>query len=239
MAHAGNGRHRTLHDPKLYTLTEIARNINVSMPTAQRYKRVYQARIPSVGRGRRQRYPREALKVFEQIKTENLSRRGRPPKSGYPTPSQRRRGTPAARQSPKSKRARGSKASTSSLRKKTPARGKAVSPDLLTLTEISHRTGISYPTCINYVKKHIDQIPHVGTGRKRRFPVEAVPVFAEIRKQSRRGRRKSATSGPSRTERAVLKRIRELEKGQRHLAKQMESLLKALQAPLTVTIKRR
>lgn len=228
-----------LQDPKLYTLTEVARNINVSMPTAQRYKRVYQARIPSVGRGRRQRYPREALKVFEQIKTENLSRRGRPPKAGYATPAQRRKGTSVGRSTSKTKRARTSASPLARSRVKTPVRAKTAAPDLLTLTEISHRTGISYPTCINYVKKHLDRIPHSGSGRKRRFPAEAVPVFAAIRKQSRRGRKKSATSGPSRMEQTVLKRIRELEKGQRQLAKQMESLLKALNAPLTVTVRRR
>ena len=42
---------------KLYTLTEVSKITNISMPTLQRYKKAYQDRIPSTGEGRRQRYP--------------------------------------------------------------------------------------------------------------------------------------------------------------------------------------
>jgi len=106
------------------------------------------------------------------------------------------------------------------------------------LTEISKRTGISYPTCINYVKNHLDRIPHVGAGRRRRFPPEAATVFRELRNQSRSGRRKRSANGPSRTDKAVLRRLRDLEKSQRQLTRQLESVLKALDSPLKVTIRR-
>jgi predicted DNA-binding transcriptional regulator AlpA len=64
----------------LLTLSEVHHRTGISMPTLQRYKKLYQARIPSIGRGRKQRYPQSALVVFEQLKTENLGRRGRPRK---------------------------------------------------------------------------------------------------------------------------------------------------------------
>lgn len=66
---------------KVYTLTEVSEKTNISMPTLQRYKKNYQDRIPSVGKGRKQRYPESALPVFEELKKENVKRRGRPPKS--------------------------------------------------------------------------------------------------------------------------------------------------------------
>ena len=50
------------------------------MPTLLRYKKAYQRRIPAVGKGRTQRYPASALKVFKEIKKENLAKRGRPAK---------------------------------------------------------------------------------------------------------------------------------------------------------------
>jgi len=242
MAYAGNGKHRALGDIRLYTLTEVAESINVSMPTAQRYKRSYQSRIPAVGLGRKQRYPREALKVFEQIKLENLSKRGRPAKEmggrGSTPKKQARRRTPSKSRQ-QSKSAQRARARTRSAARRTAAaRVRPKSSNLLTLTEISQRTGISYPTCINYVKRHLDRIPHVGTGRRRRFPPEAVTVFRELRNQSRSGRRKSSTAGPSRTDKAVLRRLRDLEKSQRQLARQLESVLKALNSPLNVTIRR-
>lgn len=241
MAYAGNGKHRVIRESRLYTLTEVAQNIKISMPTAQRYKKVYQSRIPAVGVGRRQRYPKEALKVFEQIKIENLDKRGRPPKSsaggkraGRRRTSQNQPSGPSSATSSRRPRTR----SRSAARESTASRAQKRQPKLLTLTEISHRTGISYPTCINYVKKHLDRIPHVGMGRRRRFPPQAVKVFRELRMQSRRGRRKGSATGPSRTETALLNRIRELERSQRQLARRLDTVIKTLHAPLKVTIKR-
>jgi hypothetical protein len=231
MAHAGNGKHRTTRDIRLYTLTEVAESINVSMPTAQRYKQAYQNRIPAVGMGRRQRYPREALKVFEQIKLENLGKRGRPASEPrQKTPAKTRRRTTAARRTRTRTR--------SAAKRKAAVPVKPRRAEMLTLTEISNRTGISYPTCINYVKKYLDRIPHVGSGRRRRYPPEAVVVFRELRNQSRSGRPRSPAARTTRTDKALMRRIRELERSQRILARQLDSVLKALNAPLRVTIKR-
>jgi len=42
------------------------------------------------------------------------------------------------------------------------------SKDLLTLSEVSRRTGISMPTLQKYKKQNADEIPSVGEGRKQR-----------------------------------------------------------------------
>ena len=60
----------------MLTLGEVARRSKVSMATAQRYKKLYQDRIPSEGEGRKQRYPVGAVKVFNQLKKERVSSRG-------------------------------------------------------------------------------------------------------------------------------------------------------------------
>ncbi len=57
------------------TLGEVARRSNVSMATAQRYKKLYQDRIPSEGEGRKQRYTVGAVRVFNQLKKERVSKR--------------------------------------------------------------------------------------------------------------------------------------------------------------------
>lgn len=187
-------------EEQLLTLTEVARKVKISLPSAQRYKKLYQDRIPSVGEGRKQRYPAAAVGVFREIKAENLKRRGRPRKQPEASPK-----------------------------------------DLLTLTEISKRTGISYPTCVSYVKKYGDRIPHEGEGRKRRFPVEAVPVFQVIRSQSRRGRKPKAVGKKPATapDRTLAARIRSLEKAQAENIRLLKRMVKLLERPLRVTLERR
>lgn len=208
---------------KLYTLTEVADKTGISMPTLQRYKKNYQARIPSKGKGRKQRYPEAALPVFEEIKKENVKRRGRPKKSEA-----------------KAKRGPGRK-------KKAAAEKKG---GLLTLTKIAEETGISYPTLVRYVKLHKGRLPHEGSGRGRRFHPEAIEIFKQLRAESPRGRRKKATAGaPKAARRAaapaggggggdLAKRVSSLERSQEGLEKQIKELIKQLKKPLKVTINR-
>jgi len=66
---------------------------------------------------------------------------------------------------------------------------------LLSLVEIAQETGISYATLRTYAWKHGDEIPAEGTGRNRRYPREAVPIFARLRRESRPGR-KPRTESP-------------------------------------------
>jgi hypothetical protein len=226
------------------------------MPTLQRYKKLYQSRIPSVGKGRKQRYPDEALPVFEQLKVENAGRRGRPRKNASapratrgravatPTPARRGPGRPrktAAAPAP-------APAPAAKRRGRPPGRKNAVpagpAPSgLLTLTEISNQTKISYPTLVRYVKLYGNRLPSEGKGRTRRYYPAAVEVFRELRSQSgrggrkpgpgkrlgrppgRRGRPPASVAGDS----ATAHRLKALEKAQQSLEKKFRGIAKSLQ----------
>lgn len=200
---------------KLYTLSEISNKTGISMPTLQRYKKLYQDRIPAEGRGRKQRYPENALPVFDQLRNENLGRRGRPRKDpNAPRPAAAKagskrtaaKGRPAAAAAPakaSAARAAGGRRGASkraaaptpppARRGRGPGRKTAASGGtgkLMTLTQISEDTGISYPTLVRYVRLHGDRLPHEGKGRGRRFYPQAVDAFRQLRSESGRGGRK-------------------------------------------------
>ena len=225
---------RPSSDADLLTLTEVSNRTGISMPTLQRYKKEFQDRIPSVGKGRKQRYPADSLDVFEQIKKENIKKRGRPKKSrgGEKKSGGGGRKQAAAPKAPKA------------------ATGDKARSDLLTLTEVGERTGISYPTLVRYVKLHGDQIPWEGKGRKRRYHPEAVAVFQELRSQSSRGRRKKGTGGgtaastgggggkAAASDPSLARRVAALEKAQENLSEQVRDIVAELKKPLSVTVKR-
>jgi DNA-binding transcriptional MerR regulator len=215
-AHAGG---------KLLTLSEVSKRSGISMPTLQRYKKLYQGRIPAVGKGRKQRYPLDALPVFQKIKEENLGRRGRPRKSasgGRPLPAKRR--------------------GTATRGRAARAAGRSAGGGLLTLTEVSKRTGVSYPTLVRYVKMHGRQIPHEGRGRRRRYRPEAIEVFERLRAESPRGGRRrgggrpagrrAAAPGPVSAVSPVSdKRIERLEKSVGRLEKKLGRMYAKLSKP--------
>jgi len=238
---------------KLYTLSEISKRSGISMPTLQRYKKLYQSRIPSVGQGRKQRYPENALPVFDQIKVENAGRRGRPRKDpNAPRPAaaaSKRRGRPpgrpaggrkaAAKRGAAKRRGRPPGAAKKAAKRGRPRKSSSGS-GLLTLTEISKRTGISYPTLVRYVKLYTEKLPSEGVGRARRFYSQAVDVFRQLRSESPRGgRRKGAGAKKAkaangrrrggRGDSAVAKRIKQLEKTQQNLEKRLKGLVNRLQ----------
>lgn len=193
---------------ELLTLTEVSKRTGISMPTLQRYKKLYQNRLQTVGKGRTQRYKPESLETFRQIKQENLKKRGRPRKTASASKA---------------------KAKPSAAK----AAGSAQPAGLISLSEIGRRTGISYPTLLRYVKVHGARIPSHGTGRKRRFPEEAVAVFRQLRQESRRGRRKGgAAKKPRASGRGMEVRLRQLEKSHKGLEKQLKKVMKALSKPL-------
>lgn len=224
---------------ELMTLSEVSKRTNISMPTLQRYKKEHQDRIPSEGQGRKQRYPESALEVFKAIKKENIQKRGRPKKQ-----TGAKAKTKSAKPGRKGKRAKAAPAAA-------PASG-----GLLTLTEISERTGISYPTLSRYVKQHLASIPHEGKGRRRRYHPEAVEVFqnlyqnrgrstgakagkakaAPAAKAGRRGRKSAAAAGTD--DGKLVKRLEALERSQDGLEKQIKELIQLVRKPLTVTIRR-
>ncbi len=225
-------------DERLYTLTEVAQKTKISMPTLQRYKKLYQDRIPSHGQGRSQRYPEEALAVFRELKKENIGKRGRPRKNAVPGEEAK----PKATKTTKSK-AKSEKKSTEGL---------------LTLTQISSETGISYPTLLRYVKMNLKAIPHRGSGRGRRFLPEAIEVFREMKSQSRRGRKPASAGGGKPSAKASKKsapstsgssaaqadlsglvaRIKDLEKQQKNLEKLLLRQEKLLNKPIRITLQR-
>ncbi|MEM7050397.1 MAG: MerR family transcriptional regulator [Acidobacteriota bacterium] len=222
---------------KLLTLSEVSRRTKISMPTLQRYKKEFQDRIPSEGEGRKQRYPIKALEVFKAIKKENVGKRGRPRKA-------------AAAAKPKAPKAsRRGRRTTAAKSQAAPAKAET----LMTLTQASKETGISYPTLVRYTKVFASQIPHEGTGRKRRYPAAALDVFRKLRSESdsRRGRRgpQKAKAAPAKRKAAprkaaaasegdLVKRIQALESSQASLEKQVRALIKQNMKPLKVTIQR-
>ncbi len=233
---------------KLYTLSEISSRTGISMPTLQRYKKMYQSRIPAEGKGRKQRYPEESLPVFEQLRVENAGRRGRPRKdASAPRPAaaaaKRGRGRKAAAAPAAAvKRGRGRKAAAAKPAAPAAKRGRPRKPaagrsNLLTLGQVSTQTGISYPTLVRYVRLHSNRLPSEGTGRSRRFKPEAVDVFRQLRSESGRGGRKPAAAKKGRgraaaapsTDAGHSKRLKALERAQQDLEKRFRGFVSSLQ----------
>ncbi|MEL7059245.1 MAG: helix-turn-helix domain-containing protein [Acidobacteriota bacterium] len=226
-------------DRRLFTLTEVSQETGISMPTLQRYKKLYQDRLPTVGEGRTQRYPEEALEVFEELKKENMSRRGRPRKNAPP----RRTVTTAEVVEDDASVAHEVSDADHAV---------SVSGELLTLKDVEERTGISYPTLLRYVKTSLKRIPHQGTGRKRRYPPEAVDVFKTLREESRRGRRagrpgngdapRAVTRRPRTTgsgdSAALVAQLRDVQKAIKDLQRTVKQLEREIHKPLKVVVQR-
>lgn len=187
-------------DRELLTLTEVSERTGISMPTLGKYKKAYADRIPSVGEGRTQRYPVEALEVFEEIKQENLKKRGRPAKSEK----------------------------------------KSSSNELLPLTKIAERTGISYPTLRRYAQEHEDEIPSEGEGRKRRYHPEAIEVFKRIYGDGKPGPAKKKVRPRKRevSDASLAQRVQALERSQEKLLEKTDAILKQLKEPIKVKVSR-
>jgi excisionase family DNA binding protein len=310
-------------EEKLFTLSQVSQRSGISMPTLQRYKKTYQDRIPSVGTGRKQRYPEHALPVFAELRSENAGKRGRPRKNAAASSAgtatkrtKRRPGRPAAGSRRPAAAAKGTKRAGAAGRRSagrragaraavktarrgpgrprkvqpaTPARrgrppgrprkaaaaagrrgrpvrrgrvgrppgsgrtkrlaaGRAKTAGLLTLTEISKTTGISYPTLVRYVRLYSNRLPHEGKGRARRFHREAVDVFRSLRQESGRGGRrprngrraapgtarrgrppKSALGAAAgRVEKVLARRVRDLERFRKDVEKRFGALAKGL-----------
>lgn len=63
-------------DERLYTLTEMAERTDISLASLSKYVKQHADRIPSRTVGRMRKFPRQAVVVFQQIKAENIGRRG-------------------------------------------------------------------------------------------------------------------------------------------------------------------
>ncbi len=196
---------------KLYTLTEVAKKTKISMPTLQRYKKLYQDRIPSTGTGRRQRYPEEALDVFLQLRKENASQREVPgklytltevaKKTKISMPTLQRYKKLYQDRIPSTGTGRQQRYPEEALDvflqlRKENASQREVPGKLYTLTEVAKKTKISMPTLQRYKKLYQDRIPSTGTGRQQRYPEEALDVFSQLKRENiaRRSRPKTRSS---------------------------------------------
>lgn len=117
------------------------------------------------------------------------------------------------------------------------------SDGLLSLKKIQEMTGISYPTLLRYVRLHSDRLPSVGSGRTRRYLPKAVPVFQELRANSRRGsapakaKTSAAPAGNARL-RQLDGRLARLEKNQAALQQEIRELVRVLKRPVKITVNR-
>ena len=198
---------------RMLTLSEVSKRTGITLPTLQKYKREHADRIPSRGKGRRQRYPEDSIAAFRKLREEGMARRGRPRKE------------PAA--------GRG--------RKRAAAKGGAKQSGLLTLGAISKRTGISYPTLLRYVKTSLARLPHQGSGRRRRFEAAAVAVFRQLRKESRPGRPPGSKTGARRAGvRAAVAAglVSRLATTVRRLERRVKQLEREMKKPLRVEVRR-
>lgn len=230
---------------RLYTLSEVAKQTGISMPTLQRYKKLFQQRIPAQGKGRRQRYPEGALAVFRAIRDENAGKRGRPRKSAAAPEAakatarrgakkaQARRGSASARTeaAPVRRKAGAKKGSRGAAASGRAQGSRGNKSSLLTLTQIGSMTGISYPTLVRYVRLYLDRLPHEGEGRARRFYQKAVDVFRELRQEGGgrgRGRGAKPAAARSAADSALAQRVKSLEKSQQALEKRLAALVQSL-----------
>lgn len=203
---------------KLYTLTEVSEKTGISMPTLQRYKKNYQDRIPSVGEGRTQRYPKESFAVFKQLKKENIKRRGRPRKTDGPS-------RPPSKT--KQREAEGLLTLTKVAEEAGISYPTAVRYVKLYEDRIPHegtgRTRRYYPEAIEVFKQLRSESPR---GRRPKRRSEGMV--------SRRGGGGVAVAGDGR----LARRVEALERSHGDLEKQIKELIKQLKKPLKVTIER-
>ncbi len=66
----------TTKEEPLFTLTEMAEQTDISLASLSKYVKDHPDRVPSKLVGKMRKFPRAAIAVFQQIKSENLGRRG-------------------------------------------------------------------------------------------------------------------------------------------------------------------
>jgi DNA-binding transcriptional MerR regulator len=180
------------------------------MPILLRYKREHPDRVPSEGSGSQQRFPEQAFHALREIQREENETRDLPRRGGFgllSLPRLRKQVRPSEEEMEEMTAAQAEEAvepaepaaapvapkpapARTPLRRQGAAAQSAPRGDggMLSLVEISERLDIPYPTLARYASQYGDRIPHQGKGRGRRFPLEAIDVFRQIRKESRPGR---------------------------------------------------
>lgn len=59
-----------MSEPVVYGLCELARELGLPESTTRYYRDVFATHVPSVGRGRKRRYPEEAVAVLRSANSE-------------------------------------------------------------------------------------------------------------------------------------------------------------------------
>jgi DNA-binding transcriptional MerR regulator len=188
----------------------VAREVGISMPTAQKYKRHHQDRIPSEGAGRRQRYPQEALAVFRSLRQEGAARSGRPRRAGAAGKPPRRTDGPLSL----AEVARRTGISYPTLLRYLRLHGRAI-------PKLGRGRGRRFPEAALEVFSRLRAASKRGPRAKR---------GAKAAKAA--GARKA--SGIDRT---LARRIQRLEAMQTALARQLDEAVRLLKQPLQVTIR--
>ncbi|MGH9380279.1 MAG: hypothetical protein ACRD2Z_06670 [Thermoanaerobaculia bacterium] len=189
----------------------------VSMPTMQRYKKEYRARIPSEGKGRGQRYPREAADVVRQIKQENLKRRGGARRGATKSAS-------AAGQTflPLTEIARRAGVSYPTARKYAAQHASAVP---------SQGRGRSR----RYAAAAVDVFKKIRSESRR----GRKPAVARGGRKKATARRATGARTASVRDQALTRRIQQLEKAQKDISRQLQDIINVLRKPIQVTIEGR
>lgn len=232
-----------VRDEATLSLTEVAAETGIAMPILLRYTRQNPGRIPAVGSGSQLRFPPEAIDIFRTLAAEeggdDLPRNGgfgllslpRVKNGGSSRPraaaATAETAPAAAANDPDAPAAAAEEpAATGAAEAEAPAE---TGPAVLSLGDISDKTGIPYPTLARYASRFSDRIPHVGEGRARRFPEEAVEVFRHIRATSRRGRPPGSTNKKKAAIASELaERITALERAQEALRSELAAALEEL-----------
>ena len=93
---------------------------------------------------------------------------------------------------------------------------------------------------LRYLARHGQGIPQQGTGRQRRFPPEAVPVFVALRRHRGRLPRgdEVAARGRKGGDPQLLRRLQALEEAHAELTRKLRRLQRMLDRPWRVTLSR-
>ena len=263
-------------EQRTFSLMEVAQETGIAMPILLRYKREYPDQIPSQGSGSQQRFPEQAFDIFIELHRKESEQRDLPRRGGFGLLSlprlRRNREAPATEapaEDPAEEQAGNQAEAADEPRAAAAKPAETPAPDdapvapatprsgaaTLTLKAISEELGIAYPTIARYATKHEARIPHVGEGRKRRFPPEAIEVFRQIRKESKPGRPpkaktlkkraaartadaapRPAAAAPTRSPDALVRRIEQLERRQGQLETMVRSLREEVERPVTAIV---
>lgn len=212
--------------PELLTLTDLARRAGISPATAHRYQKEHGDLLPSRGEGRTRRYLPSAVEVLRGLFTKKRRERGvgAQPRGPRKAAAGRRPGS-APRSARQATPGQGARQGRSAFVAQDRPDDRDRLPDAAALRGAA-RTG---------------DPAGAGTGRKRRFPPEAVPVFVALRQHRGRlprGGEEVAARGRKGGDPQLVRRLQALEEAHAELTRKLRRLQRMLDRPWRVTLSR-